>query len=139
LLVASLGSCTEPRETGIDGALDRALARWVESEVDDYRWTYSWGGFERGTEAIRVQVVNGGPVSFAQRNGPASVDEARRAGYLLTVDDAFEMFAARMGGETFEATYDPELGYPTSLRSDPDGDTYDDELGFSVIRFVERR
>ena len=76
-------------------------------------------------DGVVVEVRRDGESILGQRPAEAW------SGYL-TIDGLFAEIERSLPADELTVVYDGELGYPRSLRSDPDLGTSDDELGVTV-------
>ncbi len=96
----------EPEPARLLAALGDAQARWSSAAPSDYTVTESCVGCSDQTVAVR----SGEVVSLTAED-------------QQTVDEIFSQIEDAIGeGATVEATFDDDLGYPTSVTIDYDGD-----------------
>lgn len=140
LLGAALASAAMPGACGEDpvGPGDRlaeARLRWHARGPTDYEYVFQASCF-CGPEAqapVRVAVEDGEVVSVTSVE---TGEPARPAfpGETLSVEGLFSFLAGALAGEpaSFEATYHPELGHPTSASIDFEEQVVDEEFAFEV-------
>ncbi|WP_420454637.1 DUF6174 domain-containing protein [Rubrivirga sp.] len=111
--------------------LDAARARWADAGLDAYAMTLQRICFcpspdYTGPFAV---VVRDGAVESVRLDG-AAVDDERGA----TVADLFDLIdeAYEKGAAAVDVTYDPEMGYPTSVGIDYDARMADEEIAYRV-------
>lgn len=105
-----------------------AHARWTSAAPRHYRMTW----FEKasvGTTRVDIEVRDGHAVEVH-----AQADDLKRMPVGdLTVDNVFaDIERAQENADMVTATYDPALGYPTSVRIDVDKGAIDDEYEFGI-------
>lgn len=135
-VAAALGGCrasAPPTASGAGGGPERveqARGRWDAAAPAAYRFTLHRSCFcppeFRGPFLVTVR---DGHVAAVEYEG-APIDAER----ALTVDDLFTLLAEAYGrdAERVEATFDPDLGYPTSLFVDYEAQMADEEVGYTV-------
>ena len=115
--------------------VDAARARWDASGVSEYRWTLTPRCF-CGLQPTTVTVRGGVPVDVVV-NGhsiqPAEWDETQLPS--LTVEAVFAQIDENAGADALSYTFDPELGYPTSVQADVWKEAVDDEWSLTIDRF----
>ena len=148
-LVISLAACAPappPPSVGSAGVaeglppgpngLDAARALWEEAGLDGYTMTVSRSCFcppeYRGPFAVTVE---DGETTGALYDGrPAEVGDPPTVEALFALlAEAYARGAARV-----DVTYDPALGYPTSLYIDRDERIADEEVGYEVTDLIPR-
>lgn len=123
------GSSSEPPLQDQDAA---AYQRWVESGIDDYRFSVTAQCFCVEQEPLVVTVRDGQVVSVT----PESARYWREV--AVPVPDQFAAIAeARDQYATVEVTYDAELGYPRRIAEDRIANATDDEVTFFVSDFQQ--
>ena len=55
--------------------------------------------------------------------------------YPLRIEAAFRTVEENLDADEIEVVFDDVLGYPTSLRANPDLDMYDEEVMFDITNF----
>jgi hypothetical protein len=118
LLLAACGSgFFEPSD---QRALDEARNRWDSSGITDYTFDYRHSCFcADGGRLVRIQVESGLVVSAEPADGQGPL-AAQNLSAWPTIDTLFSHLASLSHSDSFddfefEATYDPTVGYPTSI------------------------
>jgi hypothetical protein len=104
--------------------LAKAQALWRANGPASYTMTQSWGCFCPSGD-YRVTVVDGKVTHAVSEKGE---DTPRRG---ATVDQLYERLSKQEMG-TYTLRYDDDLGYPTSINSDPIVNAIDDEYGVRI-------
>jgi hypothetical protein len=118
----------------VDGAsaLAAARARWEQAGPSSYEFVMTWQIFNDTHGDYRIAVADGMPLSIERSDG-TRLDPARVEGDLpRTIDELFDALTREISADSFAATYDPRLGYPTSVTVDKMLDAVDDELTVRV-------
>jgi hypothetical protein len=124
-------ACPEGTE-GAAAELAAQRATWERVGPASYEFSMSWHVFNDTAGDYRIAVVDRRPVAILRSDG-THFDPSRVAGNLpTTIDELFDAFEREVSGDSFVATYDPALGYPTSVEVDEMRDAVDDELGVAV-------
>ena len=56
--------------------------------------------------------------------------------YPLRIEAALRTVAENLDADEIEVAFDDALGYPKSLRANPDLDMYDEEVMFDITNFL---
>jgi Family of unknown function (DUF6174) len=115
-------------------AAQRAI--WNERGPDSYEFSMTWHIFNNSYGDYRIGVADGSAVSIvkdaATRLNPAEVE----GDLPLTIDELFDELERQVSGDSFVATYHPELGFPVSVEVDQMLNGSDDELAVRVADLV---
>jgi hypothetical protein len=74
-------------------------------------------------------------VASVKANG-ADADMHQIDWYPLRIEEAFTAVSEQLGADELSVTFDPVLGYPTSVNANPVLDMHDDEFSFEITDFV---
>lgn len=115
-----------------------SLARWKHAALASYEYGYrKYCECHPESPPETIVTVRDGQVR-AVRHRPVGYDrevpaEAKNLKYYWTVDGLFALLrAAFERGATVRATYDPTVGYPTSIDIDYDADFIGDEVDLKI-------
>lgn len=131
---AALGACGDD-PVGPGDRLAEARLRWHARGPTDYQYVFQASCFcgPEAQEPVRVAVEDGDVVSVTsvETGEPA---QPAFPGETLTVEGLFSFLADALAGEpaSFEATYHPGLGHPTSASIDFEEQVVDEEFAFEV-------
>lgn len=118
---------------------DRSLALWKAKRPANYEMTVA--ATTSAIMATRVVIsVEGETAKSVQRADPKDIDRTDRYKSYDTVEKLFDLVKAnqKLGPERFSVTYDPDLGYPKSIKADPIPNAVDDEYSVRVISLEPR-
>jgi hypothetical protein len=104
-------------------------ARWEQASVDSYEFTMRIEVFGPLYGDYRIVVVDDAPVSIVRDDESQAPLPAELPG---TIDEVFDLLERSVSADRYEATYDPELGYPMSVMIDHILNAIDDELAVHV-------
>ena len=128
---------------GTDAAAAQLAAQramWDERGPDSYEFSMTWHIFNSSYGDYRIGVAHGAAVSIvkdgATRLNPAGVESSSDAGLPLTIDELFDELERQVSGDSFVASYDPQLGFPVSVEVDQMLNAVDDELEVRVADLV---
>lgn len=134
-LAACQSSPFDPERDRLEDARDR----WRSLEISSYSYAYEAACFcgPTATQPVRVEVVDGEVVSITsiETGEPAQpAVPAEDPADFLTVEGLFGFLrdALRQDPASFDASYHPELGHPTSASIDFDERVADEEFAFEV-------
>lgn len=133
-LAACQSSPFEPERDRLEDARDR----WRSLELSDYRFVYEASCFcgPTATQPVEIEVVGGEVVSITSvETGEPTVPAAPGDPFeVLTVEGLFDFLADALRQEpaSFDVTYHPGLGHPTSASIDFDVRVADEEFAFEV-------
>ena len=102
---------------------------WEQAGVDSYEFTMRIEVFGPLYGDYRIVVVDDAPVSMVREDETQAPLPAELPG---TIDAVFDLLARSVSADSFEATYDPDLGYPMSVTIDHILNAIDDELAVHV-------
>lgn len=109
-------------------AFEQARGRWVGLGIEDYEYAFQRFCFcaPPYTDPVRIQVT-GGQVAHVVSD---RTSDTLSPGDFPSVDGLFALLeeALDSGAYDVQASYDPALGYPTSLYIDRDTRIADEEL-----------
>ena len=108
-------------------ALAAPRAQWGRSAAT-YEFAMTWHVFNDTYGDYRIAVADGAAMSIVRGDGTDSTPTRVEGDLPRTIDELFDALAREVSADTFEATYDPELGYPTSVLVDEIREGEDDEL-----------
>jgi Family of unknown function (DUF6174) len=121
-----------------DADFKTSLKRWQSAALSSYEYGYrKYCECHPDSPPETIVTVRDGQVS-AVRHRPVGYDrevpaEAKNLKYYWTVDGLFALLrAAFERGAMVRATYDPAVGYPTSINIDYDADFIGDELDLKI-------
>jgi hypothetical protein len=127
---------------------ERNRRLWNEQALSDYSYVFNWSCFclPEYTAPVNIRVEQGEwtEMSFVLDGKPVIEENWQR---YKTIDELFEIIddAFRQDAKEIHATYDPDLGYPTSVFIDYSELIADEERGFNVdlqkepaIQFLEQ-
>ena len=124
-------------------SLTSAEERWFFSPRSDYTMTIDHQCFCSWIPTYTVTVRSTQPTHMATAEGRRlSLREARAVGTPLTVEDLFTLvhaLVARYGSRNVDVTYDPQWGYPVTIKTGGRADAIDDEISVAVTSFHEGR
>lgn len=124
--------------SGIVATLHEAKSRWAEAKLDDYRFRFERSCLcaERGPLVVTVE--DGKVVEVKnEKTGALIVPEDYERHGLLTVDELFSVLErAATEAQSWWATYEPVLGYPTEIFLDWSRTVADDEIGYRLQLLV---
>lgn len=111
---------------------EAARARWERDGFTDYHYVVrqlcfcGYGGQEIAVEVRDGEVVSGTVVATGQALDPSLLEYT-----APSVDGLFDRILQILDNDPheFRASYDPELGYPVSVASDPIENAVDEEWG----------
>jgi hypothetical protein len=112
---------------------ERSLALWKSKRPAKYEMTVA--ATTSAIMATRVVVsVEGETAKSIQRADPRDIDRTEPYKRYDTVEKLFDLVKAnqKLGPERFSVTYDPDLGYPKSIKADPISNAVDDEYSINV-------
>jgi hypothetical protein len=112
------------------GSLTEATARWADEGFSTYRYHLDVLTLDR-TITVHIEVAGSSarrvdPLPLPPGIEPPVVDPE----WIATIEELFEL--ATQAAPPLIPTFDPELGYPTVFRLDPDETKTGDELTFRV-------
>ncbi len=121
-----------------------AEERWYFSPRSDYTMTLDLQSFGSTlTPTYTVTVRSNQPTHMAIPDGRGlSLRAARAVGTPLIVDDLFTLvhaLIAQYGSANVDVTYDPQWGYPVTIKTGGDLNAIDDEISVAVTKFQEGR
>ena len=124
-------------------SLTSAEERWFFSPRSDYTMTIDHQYFGAWVETYTVTVRSTQPTHVAAADGRRlSLRVARAVGTPLTVEDLFTLvhsLVALYGSRNVDVTYDPQWGYPVTIKTGGRADAMDDEMSLAVTSFQEGR
>ncbi|MFZ5481846.1 MAG: DUF6174 domain-containing protein [Myxococcota bacterium] len=123
-----LAACFDEENERLE-ALELAEGRWADAGFEDYTYTLTWSCFcPEGGVPVQVEVVDGAVASFTAE------EDIGETFVPSTIPDLFDAVrdAIEDDPHAFEAVYDTDLGYPTSVTVDPIENAIDEEWGFTV-------
>jgi hypothetical protein len=145
LLVAMLSGCVvftgSGDETGVQRELSRARQMWSANRSTDYEYVLRRDCFcPLGGIPVRVTVRSSAVVSAIDETTGTEISDELRPGYP-TVEGLFDTLqnAIDLHADRIVATYDPQLGVPSSFSIDYLTDAIDEELGYRVSAFAALR
>jgi hypothetical protein len=134
-MLAILGGCSQSPTEQQQDALAAAQARWRAAGVSAYSFQLQHTCFcaPVATNPVIISVQQNNVTSIAYVNDGTSADTALFRDYM-TVDRLFAFLhrALSQQPDTFRATYDLQLGYPTDVYIDNNFQIADDEFGLRV-------
>ena len=128
------GSESTARPEPMTAATELAAQRevWERNGPASYEFAMTWHVFNDTYGDYRIAVVDGQAVSISRGDG-MQFDPARVEGDLpRTIDELFEWLQREVSADSFVATYDPDLGYPSSVTVDEMLNAVDDELEVNI-------
>jgi len=122
-----------------DHGLGAAHQRWTGQKLQGYSVTTRTLCFcpTEMTDAIRLTVAAGQITDAVYVDSQQAVAPVYRQN-LLTIDGLFDKIqnALDRNAEQLDVTYDPVMGYPTSIAIDYRKQTSDDEISYTVKDLV---
>lgn len=114
-------------------ALDEAEQRWSDASLSAYSFTLTSSCGERALIGTFVVSVADGEVSDAQAEDDSAAWVVEDQPELIpTIDDLFTLLHDAGDADRVTASYDADLGYPTSIEIDRDAAGIDDEECYTV-------
>ncbi len=114
--------------------LDDARARWTRAGISDYNFVFTITCFCVETGTFDVEVQNNIVVHVT------SLPDSEMVGNEVgkTIGDLFGILAEAYARNADQVTvsYDPALGFPTSIALDYIAEAIDDEVSYGVENFV---
>jgi hypothetical protein len=134
LLSSAMGGClTSPDDTE---ELSRQRQKWESQGITDYRVLSRMICFCIGdaTAPVVLHVLNRRLVSVSRADDLSPVPPSEWAFRYYTIDEMFDLIAEAQakGASEVRVTYDPMLGYPTSVYLDMSSRVADDERQFEI-------
>jgi hypothetical protein len=133
LALATAGCLTSPDEAG---ELGRQRQKWESQGITDYRVLSRMICFCVGdaTTPVVLHVLNRRLVSVSRADDLSPVPPTDWAFRYYTIDEMFDLIADAQarGASEVRVTYDPLLGYPTSVYLDMSSRVADDERQFEI-------
>ena len=110
-------------------------AKWEGAGIDTYEFTFYWGVFTLLNGSYRVTVLDGQPAGIdrigASEPGVDSLDELPGS-----IEEVFDHLERQVGADRVDVQYDPDLGYPVSVRVDWMNNAVDDEFEMRISDFT---
>lgn len=135
----AVGVLDRPDLTERETDFSAAQLRWEESGLASYNFRIVFGCFcdPESLGPYEVQVRDG-VVSEIVRDGESVIGQDRANSWqdFFTVPGLFDEVERVLTADELTITYDSKLGFPASYNSNPDIETYDDELEVTVTDFV---
>ena len=117
---------------------DASLKRWKSAALSSYEYGYrKYCECHPDSPPETIVTVRSGKVT-AVRHRPVGYDhevpaDAKNLQYYWTVDGLFDLLRAAFArGAMVRVTYDPSLGFPTSINIDYDANFIGDELDLKI-------
>lgn len=114
------------------GDLNAARRTWEASGLRNYDFTFRWECFCAYTQPVRIFVHDGtiGYVTETATGDPVP-DAAEK---FNTVDGLFDIIqdAIDRNAHSITVTYDPDRGFPVTVRIDYEEFAVDEEMGFTI-------
>jgi hypothetical protein len=135
LLSLTLPACTtSPDDPGDDVAANRR--HWQSQRIADYEVQFRMSCFcvPDVIAPVVLQVRGGAIVSVTRVSDGVGVPPSRWVGIYYTVDQMFALIADAQakGADEIRVSYDPVLGYPTTVFIDQSVRLADEELRFEM-------
>ena len=129
VMFAGCGGLTGPAD-GRRAELAANQRKWAASGLTSYVFTLGMECFCAINGPVVVTVVNDS-VSRVQLTGS---DSTVNAPWLPTINKLFDVIQQDLDRNAFvlRVTYDPTLGYPTEIVSDPVANVADDEVTYTA-------
>ena len=137
LAIVLVAACHD--SVGIEENLDSAQARWNQSSIKSYTFTFKLSCFcAPANEAIRVTVANDVPTAIVFADSTNVTADTTSLRNYLTIDRIFTTIHGKLqqNPAKFDAAYDAATGYPKTVTIDPSATAADDELGIQVTSLV---
>jgi hypothetical protein len=130
-----------PRQVHRPTTAQAAQARWDAGHHRAYTMLEQATGFLLGPAWARVDVVDGKVVSAVLVPGPngEAPDGPDPDRWAASIESLLGAAANPTPKGKVEVTYDAATGAPTSIFIDPDVQTYDDELYYTVTQVVDEQ
>lgn len=140
MLVALLAACSSSTGPSSLVDLERARSRWEGRSFADYTFETRRDCFctPELTGPVRITVVNDSIASVIDISTD-SVIPYPAAGNWYTVDDLFVVIDSAIQHQatsSIDVTYDPDLGYPTTLEINPRPDLADAGVRYTITLLV---
>ena len=133
LSLAMAGCLTSPDDAD---ELGRQRQKWESQGITDYRVLSRMICFCVGdaTTPVVLHVLNRRLVSVSRADDLSPVPPSDWAFRYYTIDEMFDLIAEAQarGASEVRVTYDPMLGYPTSVYLDMSSRVADDERQFEI-------
>lgn len=119
-------SLTEPGRSD----LEIARAKWRAQRPEPYAFTVQKACFCAITGQVRVYVLGDTVVGAVRLEGGEAIDKR----YVESIEGLFDFIdrAITNHAAVIRATYDPVLGYPTSIEYDGAANIADDEVNYTL-------
>ena len=119
--------------------LNDSRTRWTSKNIKDYQYTFNWSCFcpPEHNKAVIISVRNGAVASIKYADGSGPVDKSKYPNYR-TIEGLFEFIQDAINRKAYRitASYDSNLGYPTSASIDYDQRIADEEKSFKAEGLV---
>lgn len=136
-LVLETSACSESAQA--QQQLDDSRRKWASKNIKDYQYTFSWSCFcpPEHNKAVIISVRNGAVASIKYADGSGPVDKAKYPNYR-TIEGLFEFIQDAINRKAYRitASYDSNLGYPTTGSIDYDQRIADEEKSFKAEGLV---
>ena len=130
------GASLSPREATLR-SLAEHQALWLSKNIDDYTFTVTRSCFCPFTGPYEVTVVDGVVKGVTKAGAPVEPVEPVEVQFIpKTVLELFGVVAAQVDAASLEVTYEPTLGYPTSIVVDSIANAIDDEFTIEVSKLT---
>jgi len=129
--IAAPASSVQPIDPADQAEFDAMRALWNDLEIEDYSYRISRSCFcpEEFTRRVEIVVRNGKPKSGG--------GTAYRS--VNTLDKVFRVARGALDDDVFSIRYSPRYGFPKGISTNPDLNTFDEEVGYTVRRFEATR
>jgi hypothetical protein len=118
-----------PTTEDVAAELAAQRARWEQAGIGSYEFIMRIEVFGPLHGDYRIVVVDDEPVSMAREDESRAPLPTELPG---TIDAVFDMLERSVSADSFQATYDPDLGYPMSVTIDHIRNAIDDEFAVHV-------
>jgi hypothetical protein len=128
LALAGPAAAEQPIDPADQAELDAMRDKWEAAGIDDYSYRISRICFcpEEFTRRVKIVVRNG-----RHKRGGGSAYKT-----VNTLDKVFRAAQSALDDDVFSIHYSPRYGFPKGISSNPDLNTFDEEVSYSVRRFA---
>ena len=127
LALAAPASATQPIDPADQAELDSMRDLWEGLAIENYSYRISRSCFcpEEFTRRVKIVVKNG-----RHKTGGGTAYKN-----VNTIDKVFRVAQGALDDDVFSIHYSPRFGFPKGISTNPDLNTFDEEVGYSVRRF----
>lgn len=127
LAIPTPASGEQPIDPADQAELDAMRDLWEGHQIDDYSYRISRACFcpEEFTRRVAIVVRNG-----KHKSGGGTAYKN-----VNTLDKLFRVAKGALDDDVFSIRYSPRFGFPKGISTNPELNTFDEEVGYTVRRF----